>query len=146
RDCEREGRNDEQTVTDEQEPNPSQRIEPVNADVTEPLLVDPPFPGAPDRQVVCSGQAVPADLAAAHEGKPTVLAESLGQSVRQDDREGRDDCDRKGFALERPEEAQVSGCRAAAPGDGDCVGQRSRTRSERVTVPGPFRGRSGPSG
>src|SRR5207302_918027 len=100
-------------------------------EVAEPLLVDPAIPGRPHGQMVGRGQAVAADLATAHERKPSVLVQNARQSLRQDDGERDHDHRGRGIPLDRTEEPPKERDVTLSFGDEDCVHQRFRRRFHR---------------
>src|SRR5438874_13257899 len=95
--------------------NPAEHVEPVEAELGEPLLVDPVGAVSPDGEVVGVGEAVLYDLAPAQEREPAVLDELLRErNDEQPEPEGneRDECDLL------PEEHDEAGCEGGAADDG----------------------------
>ena len=79
---------------DGDECEPSEDVEAVEAELREPLLVDPVRAVAPDRERLVMRDPVPGDLPAGNEREPAVgvdLAHQPQDERAREDRERRDD-------------------------------------------------------
>ena len=84
--------------------DPAETCQPVEGELREPLLVDPPGSLRERHQVVVLGQPVLGHLAAAHEGQPAVADQlGLGETRKQDCVEG-DEYQRQRLAAEKARE------------------------------------------
>src|SRR5437667_7220556 len=85
---------------EEREPEPAQPAERIEAELPEPLLVDPAVSVRPHGQRVVGGQAVPYDLASGEECEPAVGHELALEADEHGDRAHGHDDDDEAVALE----------------------------------------------